>query len=1368
MFGKSFRRVTASMAVCALFASSALVLMPADAFAAANPCAPLINPVACENSKPGTPQSTWDTGTGDASIQGFATNMSVNIGGTIQFKINTPSTAYHIDIYRIGYYQGNGARLIATINPSVSLPQTQPACLTDPSTELVDCGNWAVSASWNVPSTAVSGVYMARLTRTDNTDDNQIPFVVRDDSSHSALIYQTSDTTWQAYNTWGGNSLYTGGNGPAFKVSYNRPFATRTGSTNEDFFMSAEYPMVRWLEANGYDMSYQSGIDTDRSGSLLLNHKTFLSVGHDEYWSGQQRANVEAARAAGVNLAFFSGNEVFWKTRYEPSIDGSNTSYRTLVCYKETAYNAKTDPTSTWTGTWVDPRFSPPSDGGRPQNALTGTLFTAQGANDPMSVPAADGKFRFWRNTSMATLAPGTTGTLPNGVVGYEFDTDADNGFRPAGLFDLASGTTAEPAVASHYGTSFAAGNATHNMTMYRASSGALVFGAGTIRWSWGLDATHDGAGPAANLAMQQATVNVLADMSAQPGTPAANLVAATKSTDTTAPTAAVTTPASGATVGNGNVLSISGTATDTGGGVVAAVEVSVDGGTTWHRANGTTSWSYTSSLGGTGSQSILVRAADDSGNVQATPTSRSVNVVCPCSMFGLSTTPANPSSGDPSAIEVGAKFTSDSNGWITGVRFYKGAGNTGTHIGNLWTSSGQLLSTVTFTNETATGWQQATFSAPVPVTAGTTYVVSYFAPVGNYSDDAGFFTAATGPGPLHGLANGSSGGNGVYRVGSDVFPIQTSGADNYWVDAVLSTSAPSDTVPPTVLSQNPSSGATSVPANTTPSVTFSEAVQPATIAFTLTGPGTTSVAGSVAYNTTTNTATFTPSAPLAAGTTFTASVSGVKDIAGNTMVGTTQWTFKSAVSNPPGVCPCSIWSDSATPAFVTENDAHALELGVRFSADTAGSITGIRFYKGPQNTGTHTGTLWSSTGTKLATATFTNESASGWQTVTFSSPVTISAGTTYVASYHTNTGFYSDTPGQFTSAGVDNSPLHAPATSSGAGNGLYLYGASGFPSSTYQGTNYWVDVVFSPGADNTPPTVTTKSPAAGATGVASSTAVTATMSERLQSGSASLTVTGPSGAVAGTTSYSDSTLTVTFTPSAALAASTTYTATLSGAKDLSGNVIAAPVTWSFTTSAPPPPSTGLFSSTSVPTVPADSDTGSVELGMRFTSDTAGWITGVRFYKGTGNTGTHTGSLWGPDGTLLASATFTGESATGWQTVTFAAPVAITAGTTYTVSYHAPSGHYAADELYFNNPVDQAPLHAPATSNGVYRYGASAAFPSSSYRATNYWVDVNFTTQNPAGASSFTAGAPSTPTSLAIAAAMSEAIDPTSGSDPSS
>src|SRR5207244_9033172 len=144
-----------------------------------------------------------------------------------------------------------------------------------------------------------------------------------------------------------------------YNVSYNRRFLTPR-HTIDNWFFNAESPRVRWLEANGYDVSYFSGVDTDRFGTRLLQHKVFLSVGHDEYWSGNQRANVEAARNAGVNLAFFSGNQTFWKTRFENSIDGSSTPYRTLVTYKETHANAKIDPTPAWTGTWRDPRFSPP------------------------------------------------------------------------------------------------------------------------------------------------------------------------------------------------------------------------------------------------------------------------------------------------------------------------------------------------------------------------------------------------------------------------------------------------------------------------------------------------------------------------------------------------------------------------------------------------------------------------------------------------------------------------------------------------------------------------------------------------------------------------------------------------------------------------------------------------------------------------------------------------------------------------------------------------------------------------------------------------------------------------------------------------
>jgi hypothetical protein len=311
--------------------------------------------------------------------------------------------------------------------------------------------------------------------------------------------------------------------------------------------------MIRWLEANGYDVSYITGGDTDRAANLLTTHRTFLSVGHDEYWSGQQRANVEAARNAGVHMAFFSGNEVFWKTRWENSIDSSNTAYRTLVSYKETHANAKIDPLSAWTGTWRDPRFSPPADGGRPENSLTGTIFTVNSGTAGIVVPAAEGKMRLWRGTGAASLTGTQTVNLPNGTLGYEWDSDIDNGSRPAGLFRMSDTTVSGVEKLQDFGSTYASDTANHALTMYKHSSGARVFGAGTVQWSWGLDANHDRAGTPISQIMQQATVNLFADMNVQPATVQAGLTIASASTDNTAPTVSITTPwstSSGPTAG--------------------------------------------------------------------------------------------------------------------------------------------------------------------------------------------------------------------------------------------------------------------------------------------------------------------------------------------------------------------------------------------------------------------------------------------------------------------------------------------------------------------------------------------------------------------------------------------------------------------------------------------------------------------------------------------------------------------------------------------------------------------------------------------------------------------------------------------------
>ncbi len=878
-------------------------------------CVSPANEIVAENCQPGNPPSEWEVmGAGDASIQGFATDISVNQGETVNFKVATDATDYRIDIYRIGYYNGDGARKQATIQPSAALPQTQPACLNDAVTGLIDCDNWTISAAWAVPANAVSGVYIAKLVREDPEDGHasHMIFIVRDDDGNSDLLFQTADTTWQAYNQYGGNSLYTGSPvGRAYKVSYNRPFTTRA-CCSEDWFFNAEYPMIRWLERNGYDVSYFTGVDTDRYGAELLEHKVFLSVGHDEYWSGAQRANVEAARdhaTTPVNLAFFSSNEIFWKTRWETDADG--TAYRTLVSYKETHADAKIDPEANiWTGTWRDPRsFNP--EGAQPENALTGQIFTVNCCTYPMTVPAADGKMRFWRNTDVATLTPEQVATLPDGTLGYEWDEALDNGFSPPGLVRLSTTTVNVPQYIQDYGSEYAAGTATHNLVMYRAASGSLVFGSGTLQWSWGLDSNHDRGNAAPDVRMQQATVNLFADMGVQPATLQNDLLPATPSTDADPPASQIAAPANNGTVQVGSTILISGTASDTGGGVVGGVEVSVDGGTTWRRANGREAWSLAWIPETLGTATLRTRAVDDSGNLETPGAGITVSIeprTCPCTIFGA-LIPDAVSENDPNAVEVGIKFQSQTAGYITGIRFYKSAQNTGTHTGRLWTGTGTLLAEVTFANESPSGWQETLLPTPVAIDANITYLVSYHAPNGFYSEDENYF--ATSPylsAPLQALQNGTDGANGVYRYGAGgVFPTDTYNASNYWVDVVFVENVGPDTTPPTVFSTVPVNGANGVNVEADMKAIFNEGIDPATLNGTtleLRDALNTPIPASVTYIQSSRTAVLNPSSALAYSTTYTVTLkgggAGIQDLAGNALAADYNWSFTTAAAPPP------------------------------------------------------------------------------------------------------------------------------------------------------------------------------------------------------------------------------------------------------------------------------------------------------------------------------------------------------------------------------------------------------------------------------------------------------------------------------------
>jgi hypothetical protein len=288
--------------------------------------------------------------------------------------------------------------------------------------------------------------------------------------------------------------------------------------------------------------------------------------------------------------------------------------------------------------------------------------------------------------------------------------------------------------------------------------------------------------------------------------------------------------------------------------------------------------------------------------------------------------------------------------------------------------------------------------------------------------------------------------GNGVFAAGSSSpFPDQSFNASNYWVDVVFSTTAPSLTVNSVTATNISASGAT---------ITWTTNAPASSQVFY----GTTASYGSqTTLDTTLGTSHSQSISGLTANTTYHYKVQS-KD-ASNNVVSSTDQTFTTAA---PASCPCTIWPNSATPATASTGDTSAYELGIRFQSDLSGYISGIRFYKGVNNTGTHVGNLWSSSGALLASATFTGETATGWQQVNFSAPVAITANTTYVASYRDPAGGYAVNTNYFASTGVDNSPLHALSSPVASGNGVFAAGSSSpFPDQSFNASNYWVDVVF-------------------------------------------------------------------------------------------------------------------------------------------------------------------------------------------------------------------------------------------------------------------------------------------------------------------
>jgi hypothetical protein len=725
----------------------------------------------------------------------------------------------------------------------------------------------------------------------------------------------------------------------------------------------------------------------------------------------------------------------------------------------------------------------------------------------------------------------------------------------------------------------------------------------------------------------------------------------------------------------------------------------------------------------GTTYTATVTGATDAGGMTMTAPVSWSFTTsptILNASIWSPSATPAVVDLADK-PVELGVKFSSSVSGYITGLRFYSNIDSGPSQLGSLWDANGNLLATATFVESTpSNGWQQVNFATPVAITANTTYVAGYFASTGHYSITNNYFASVgVDNGVLHAPSNAAAGGNGVYAYSaSSVFPTLSWGATNYWVDVVFS-----NVLAPAVASTTPVSGATQVPKTTSITATFNESVLANSISFVLHDSANNPVAATVSYNDSTHTATLQPAAALAAGTTYTATVTGATDAGGMTMTAPVSWSF----TTTPTIVNASIWGPSATPAVVDLADK-PVELGVKFSSSVSGYIMGLRFYSNIDSGPNQLGSLWDANGNLLATATFVETTPSnGWQQVNFATPVAINANTTYVAGYFASTGHYSITNNYFANAGVDNGVLHAPSNAAAGGNGVYAYSASSvFPTLSWGATNYWVDVVFS----NVPSVVST-TPLSGATLVPKTTSITATFNESVLANSISFvlhdTANNP---VAATVSYNDSTHTATLQPVAALAAGTTYTATVSGTTDANGMTMTVPVSWSFTTT-PTIVNASIWGPSATPAV-VDLADKPVELGVKFSSSVSGYITGLRFYSNIDSGPSQLGSLWDANGNLLATATFVETTpSNGWQQVNFATPVAISANTTYVAGYFASTGHYSITNNYFasvgvDNGVLHAPSNAAAGGNGVYAYSSSSVFPTLSWGATNYWVDVVF------------------------------------------
>lgn len=504
--GSELRR--ARLLPCLIGASLlAGLLLPAHARAQ---CATAPNPIVCENALPGTtdwrlsgPIST-DT---DAQIQGFASATSVDTGSSIDLLVTVAGSAdWNLEIYRMGWYGGDGGRLLHSASGLTGV--AQGGCTNPPQINFSRVCNWSVASggyTLAVPTTWTTGLYLAKLETTSTGHQAYIPFVVREDDRDAVFYYEQAVMNYQAYNRYPTSdavSFYTNQTGfqPWEKtLSFKRPYSSARIARNGESpfgaagdgsggFFTWDFPMIQWLEREGYDVSYATNIDLHTNPDRVLDFSAMISVGHDEYWSDEMAVAASAARDAGVDLAFFAGNHVFGTVAYDPVA-------RTMTgLTKAGKPGIATHPISDW---WDAPDYPDK----RKRQALLGQANTGCCVRKPIvyaNLPWIVAEASHW-------VFEGTgfqNGDTVPSLLGYEPD-GYDPSFEGACSqdFTLLSSSPFDPIAAG------AASNldatwldpwplAAAHSTIYEAPRGAWVFSAGTTDWPWGL-ATPFAAGSA-------------------------------------------------------------------------------------------------------------------------------------------------------------------------------------------------------------------------------------------------------------------------------------------------------------------------------------------------------------------------------------------------------------------------------------------------------------------------------------------------------------------------------------------------------------------------------------------------------------------------------------------------------------------------------------------------------------------------------------------------------------------------------------------------------------------------------------------------------------------------------------------------------